>query len=53
MSVNLFVRKRDKSKRCDTYKGARYLLIWDFVDIEMKTEGLDSVVMTRDDQTIA
>jgi len=32
MSVNIFARKRDESKRCDTYKGARYLLIWDFVD---------------------
>jgi len=26
MSVNLFVRKRDESKRCDTYEGAHYLL---------------------------
>jgi len=27
MSVKLFARKEDESKRCDTYKGAHYLLI--------------------------
>jgi len=31
MSVNLFVRKRDATKRCDTYEGAHYLLIQDIV----------------------
>jgi len=31
MSVNLFVRKKDESKRCDTYESAHYLLIQDIV----------------------
>jgi len=53
MSVNLFVkRERHVKTPFGIYKGARYLLIWDFVDI--KIEDFDIVLLRRqtDEQTV-